>query len=93
MVDATSDEHLMLRLRRLAAAAQRATRRDDRRRLLALQSDLQAVRAELQARCRMLVEKIDTAGARFSAVSAYARCASLQRNTAEVRVNGKARGN
>ncbi|HEY0329026.1 MAG TPA: hypothetical protein VGC77_07975 [Rhodopseudomonas sp.] len=92
MTDQTGDDPL-LQLRRLATTVRNANRRDSRRRLLALESQVRAVRGELSARCRRLVEDINAAGAHISAINAYARCASLGRGSVQGRANGKVTGN
>jgi hypothetical protein len=78
MLDRESDEKLFLRLSRAVMAVKTAKPLDDRRRLLALENDVRSLRAILHARCRLLVEKMNAAGAQLSAISAYARCASLR---------------
>ncbi|ABD86442.1 hypothetical protein [Rhodopseudomonas palustris] len=93
MTDQAVDDPLLARLRRLTTAVRNATRQDDRRRLLALESELRAVRTGLSARCRALVENINAAGAQISAINAYARCASLGRGSSQGRANGKVMGN
>jgi hypothetical protein len=80
MLDRESDEQLFHRLRRIVMAAKAMGPGDDRRRLLALESDLQSIRATLNQRCGLLVQKMNEAGAQLNAVSAYARCASLRRD-------------
>jgi hypothetical protein len=64
-------------------AAKAMTQGGDRRRVLALESDLRSVRAALNGRCGLLVQKMNEAGAQLNAVSAYARCASLRRDPAQ----------
>jgi hypothetical protein len=44
-----------------------------------MESELRAVRADLDLRCAELVQKMNSAGAQLGAASAYARCASLRR--------------
>lgn len=73
------DERLWSRLRQVVAAASAAGPRDDRRRLLALQADVRAVRDGLNARCGALVQQMNASGRQINAVSAYARCATLRR--------------
>jgi hypothetical protein len=82
MPDRESDEQLLRRFRRIVMAAKAMRPGDDRRRLLALESDLRSVRAVLDRRCGLLVQKMNEAGAQLNAVSAYARCASLRRDRA-----------
>jgi hypothetical protein len=83
MPDRESDEQLLRRLRRIVVAARAIGPGGDRRRVLALESDLRLVRAALNRRCGMLVDKMNEAGAQLRAVSAYARCASLRRDPAQ----------
>ncbi|MBB5049139.1 hypothetical protein HNR60_003913 [Rhodopseudomonas rhenobacensis] len=89
MTGQADDDSLLLRLRRVASAVRTATRRDDRRRLLALEAELRAVRGELATRCRQMVERMNAAGAQLGAINAYARCASLGRGSSHSRTNGK----
>jgi len=77
-----SDEHLIRRLRRIIAAAGAMTRRDDRRRLLALHSELEAVRAAMVARSDRLIAEMNRTRTRIGAATAYARCAALGHPTA-----------
>jgi hypothetical protein len=90
MSDHDSDEKLFRRLRRLVAAVHAMTSHDEPRRLLVLESDLRAVRAELHARCGLLVKKMDAAGAQLNAVAAYARGASLRRGASKSHTNKRA---
>jgi hypothetical protein len=90
MLDRESDEKLFWRLRRAAMAARVARPDDDRRRLLALESDLRSLRAVLKARCSLLVEKMNAAGEQLSAISAYSRCASLRSEPPRAGKNNKA---
>ena len=81
MLDRESDEQLFNRLRRVVMAVKTAAPHDDRRRLLALENDVRSLRTVLSQRCSQVVEKMNAAGERLSAVSAYARCASLRRES------------
>jgi hypothetical protein len=90
MSDHDSDEQLFRRLRRIVAAVHSMTSPDERRRLLVLESELRALRAELNARCSLLVKKIDAAGAQLNAVAAYARCASLRHGASKSHTNNRA---
>jgi hypothetical protein len=81
MSDHDSDEQLFRRLRRIVAAVHSMTSPDERRRLLVLESELRALRAELNARCSLLVKKID---------AAYARCASLRHGASKSNTNNRA---
>jgi hypothetical protein len=90
MVDHDGDEKLFRRLHRMLAAAHAMTGRDERRRLLAVESDLRALRADLNARCNLLAEKMNAAGAQLNAVSAYARCASLRHGASKSHTNNRA---
>ena len=90
MLDRESDEQLFNRLRRIVMAAKAARPDGDRRRLLALENDVRSVRAALSQRCGLLVEKMNAAGAQLSAISAYARCASLRREPPHTGKNNKA---
>jgi hypothetical protein len=83
MPDRESDEQLFRQLRRIVMAAKAMRPGVDRRRLLALESDLRLVRAVLNGRCGLLVQRMNEAGAQLNAVSAYARCASLRRDRAQ----------
>jgi hypothetical protein len=80
MGDDQTDQVLFSRLRRFVAAAATAKPLDDRRRLLALEADLRSVRDGLNARCGLLVQKMNATGRQINAVSAYARCATLRRD-------------
>jgi hypothetical protein len=74
------NEPLLLRkLRRLVATVDAVTGGEDRRRLLVIESELRAVRTDLDLRCAQLVQKMNSAGAQLGAASAYARCATLRR--------------
>ncbi|MFZ5740040.1 hypothetical protein BJ123_12328 [Rhodopseudomonas thermotolerans] len=77
-----TDDQLLRRLRRAAAAANATTRRDDRRRLLALESEISALRAAVIARRDRVLAEIAGARTRSGAVTAYARCAALAPRTA-----------
>jgi hypothetical protein len=90
MLDRESDEKLFCRLRRAVMAARAARPDDDRRRLLALSNDVRWLRAVLTARCSLLVEKMNAAGEQLSAISAYARCASLRREPPRAGKNNQA---
>jgi len=90
MIDSENDEELLFRLRRIVMAAKAARPHDDRRRLLALENDLRSLRSVLNERCSLLAKKMNAAGEQLSAVSAYARCASLRRDSSYVRTNSKA---
>ncbi len=78
MADEDIDEQLFSRLRRFVTAAGIARPLDDRRRLLALEADVRIVRDRLNARCGLLVQKMNATGRQLNAVSAYARCATLR---------------
>jgi hypothetical protein len=90
MSDQDSDDKLFRRLRRIVVAVHAMTSHDERRRLLILESDLKALRAELNARCHLLVKKMDAAGAQLNAVAAYARCASLRHSASKSHTNHRA---
>ena len=90
MLDRESDDKLFHRLRRAVMAAKAARPLDDRRRLLALENDVRSIRAILNQRCGVLVEKMNAAGAQSNAISAYARCASLRREPPRAAKNNKA---
>jgi hypothetical protein len=90
MIDHESDEQLFNRLRRIVMAAKTARPDEDRRRLLALENDVRSLRAVLNERCSLLVEKINAAGEQLSAISAYSRCASLRREPSRAGRNNKA---
>jgi hypothetical protein len=89
MPDRESDEQLFNRLRRIVMAAKMARPDDDRRRLLALENDVRSLRAVLSQRCSLMVEKMNAAGEQLSAISAYARCASLRREPPRAGKNNK----
>ncbi|MDB5654669.1 MAG: hypothetical protein JWQ94_2282 [Tardiphaga sp.] len=80
MGDDQIDKMLFSRLRRFAAAVAAAKPFDDRRRLLALEADVRSVRDGLNARCGLLVQKMNATNRQLNAVSAYARCATLRRD-------------
>jgi hypothetical protein len=90
MLDRESDEKLFHRLRRAVLAAKAAKPHDDRRRLLALENDVRSLRAVLNQRCSVVVERMNAAGAQLSAISAYARCASLRSQPPRTGKNNKA---
>jgi hypothetical protein len=89
MTGRDDDERVLMRLRRLGAAAEAMTEHDDRRRLLALESDLKLIREQLQDQCRRLSDQIKAASARTNAVTAYARCASLRTEPSGARPSSK----
>jgi hypothetical protein len=93
MFDRESDEKLFYRLRRAVMAARAARPDDDRRRLLVLSNDVRSLRAVLNQRCRLLVERVNAAGAQLSAISAYARCASLRSEPPRIGKNNNANTN
>lgn len=74
------DDELFRRLDRLLATA-KTVRRDDRRQILALESDLQALRTALRLRSDALVQRLNIAGAGGKAVAAYFRTASFRPGT------------
>ena len=74
------DEELFGRLDRLIAAA-KTIRRRDRRLVLSLESDLQALRTALHLRRDALVQKLNIAGTGSKAAAAYSRIASLRPGT------------
>jgi hypothetical protein len=61
------------------AAGQVAKGPDQRRQLLAMQSEVRTIRAELIRRSREIADQINIADAQFGAASAYARGAKLRR--------------
>jgi uncharacterized protein YmfQ (DUF2313 family) len=79
MVAEADDDALLRRLDRLLAAAQQIDR-GDRRMILALQGDLSTLRTTLQQRREALAQKLNIAGARSKAATAYSRIASLGRH-------------
>jgi hypothetical protein len=89
MFDHESDEQLFYRLRRIVMAVKTARPDDNRRRLLALENDVRSLRAVLSQRCSLMVEKMNAAGEQLSAISAYARCASLRREPPRAGKNNK----
>lgn len=76
----SQDDVLFRRLERLLATAQ-TVRRDDRRLVLALESELQALRTALRLRSDALVQKLNIAGTGGKAVAAYSRTACLKPGT------------
>jgi hypothetical protein len=91
MLDQESDEQLFWRLRRIVMAVKTARPDDDRRRLLALENDVRSLRAALMERCGRLAEKINAAGEQLSAISAYARGASLAREPSRAGTKNRAK--
>lgn len=83
-MDFEKDDQLLRRLRRLLASAAPDAGPEQRRLLLLMQSEMQAVRAELIRRSRALADQIDAAGVQFGAAGAYARCAKLRRGSSKV---------
>lgn len=71
------DEELFRRLDRLLAEA-KTIRRRDRRLVLSLASDLQALRAALRLRSDALAQRLNIAGTGGKAAAAYYRIASLK---------------
>lgn len=86
MADDFGDDALFGQLDRLVATSKTIPRRD-RRLVLALESDLRAVRAALQSRSDALAQKLNMAGARSQAVTAYSRNASMGRASAPSSTN------
>jgi hypothetical protein len=85
MSDNGNDEALFRRLRRMVATA-KAAHQCDRRNLLSLESDIRALRTELTKRCAVLTEQMKEAGARTTALSAYARTGSIARGLPQARL-------
>lgn len=79
MVAEMDGDALMQRLDRLLAIARRINR-GDRRMILALQSDLITLRAALLQQRDALAQKLNIAGTRSKAATAYSRIASLGRH-------------
>jgi hypothetical protein len=80
MSPANHDDELFRRLDRLMAMA-KTIRRQDRRLVLSLESDLRAHRTALHLRSDALVQRLNIAGAGSKAVAAYSRIASLKPST------------
>jgi len=78
--DRADDHELFARLDRLLTAA-RLLRGRERRLILSVESDIQRVRAALNARCEVLAKELRTLDARNQAASAYVRTASMGRGT------------
>jgi hypothetical protein len=76
-----NDDALLRQLDRLVAVALRIEG-GDRRVILALQGDLNTLRAVLHQRRDALAQKLNIAGARSKAATAYSRIASLGRRAA-----------
>jgi hypothetical protein len=79
MVVEADDDALLRQLNRLVAVARRIEG-SDRRVILALQGDLNSLRAVLHQRRDALAQKLNIAGARSKAATAYSRIASLGRH-------------
>ena len=79
MVVEADDDALLRQLDRLVAVARRIEC-SDRRVILALQGDLNSLRAVLHQRGDALAQKLNIAGARSKAATAYSRIASLGRH-------------
>lgn len=84
MFENANEEALFGRLHRLVAIA-RTIQRHDRRNVLSLQADIRALRAELNRRCTVLTQQMKDAGARTTAINAYARTGSLARGLPHAR--------
>jgi hypothetical protein len=80
MSPANHDDELFRRLDRLMAMA-KTIRRQDRRLVLSLESDLRALRTALHLRSDALVQRLNIAGTGSKAVAAYSRIASLKPST------------
>lgn len=85
MSDNRNDEALFDSLRRLVAAAKTVRQQRDRRSVLSLEADIRALRAELNRRCAVLTAQMKDAGARTTAINAYARTGSLARGLPHAR--------
>jgi hypothetical protein len=85
MFEGANEDALFDRLRRLVATAKSVRQPHDRRSVLSLQADIRALRAELDRRCAVLTEQMKDAGARATAITAYARTGSLARRTPHAR--------
>lgn len=81
-----AEDELFGRLRRLAAEA-RTSRHRDRRVLLSLQHDIRAIRAALTEKRDAVSERLKASGQRISAITAYARTASIARGLTPARMN------
>jgi hypothetical protein len=86
MADDTEDDALFGQLDRLVATSKAISRRD-RRLVLALESDLRAVRTALQLRSDALAQKLNMAGTCNKAATAYSRIAFLGRGIAPASTN------
>jgi hypothetical protein len=85
MSDLDNDERLFNRLNRLAVAANSMTAANDRRLLLAMESELNALKALLHRQGDLLAQQLNAASAQINAVSAYARCAVLGHGSSDDR--------
>jgi hypothetical protein len=80
------EDELIRRLHRLVAEV-KANRHRDRRILLSMQSDIRTLRNALHEKCNALSEQMKASGRRVSAISAYARTASITRGLTPARTN------
>lgn len=83
MVAEADDDMLLRRLDRLVAVARRIEG-GDRRMILALQGDLNTLRAVLHQRRDVLAQKLNIAGARSKAATTYSRIALLGRHAVAI---------
>lgn len=93
MADLDGDDRLIGRMRRMVAAAGTMTARDERQRLLVIESDIRMLRESLQRKADQLATQINAASAQVNAVTAYARCASLRHGSPQDRNTTKQRSN
>jgi hypothetical protein len=92
MFERDTDEQLVHRMRRIAAAVGSPAKASDRRRLLVLRSELLAVRDTIAARSRKLADDMRASRAQLGAIAAYSRCAHLARGASKTPTNGKTTG-
>jgi hypothetical protein len=85
MLDETDHDALFRRLDRLVAATRAPLR--DRRLMLSLQADLRALRAALCTGRDGVAHRLNLAGTRSNAASAYSRIAFLGRDAASAPTN------
>ena len=85
MFESANEDELFGRLRHLVAAAKTVRQQRDRRSVLSLEADIRALRAELNRRCAVLTEQMKDAGARTTAINAYARTGFLARGLPHAR--------
>jgi hypothetical protein len=85
--ESKDDELLFQQLHRMNSTIGLSSATDDRRRLLALEGDLKALRSKLVERSAWLSHRMNTSNSQIKAISAYARGATLGRSRSKFNVH------